>query len=78
MAFCTGTAYPGWRGDLFVGALAGQALMRLEIRGDRVTREERLLHRLGHRIRDVRQGLDGRLYLAVDAPDGVVLRLDLV
>jgi glucose/arabinose dehydrogenase len=77
MAFCTGTAYPDWRGDLFVGALAGQTLVRLEIRGERVVREERLLNRLGHRIRDVRQGPDGRLYLAVDSPDGVVLQLDL-
>jgi glucose/arabinose dehydrogenase len=77
MAFCTSAAYPGWRGDLFVGALAGQTLVRLEMRGERVVREERLLQRLGHRIRDVREGLDGRLYLAIDAPDGAVLRLDL-
>jgi glucose/arabinose dehydrogenase len=77
MAFCTGTAYPDWRGDLFAGALAGQALVRLQLSGERVVREERLLHRLGHRIRDVRQGPDGRLYLAVDSADGMVLRLDL-
>jgi glucose/arabinose dehydrogenase len=76
MAFYTGTAYPGWRGSLFVGALAGQALVRLELDGERVLREERLLRNLGHRIRDVRQGPDGRLHLAVDAADGAILRLD--
>ena len=77
MAFCTSTAYPGWRGSLFVGALAGQALVRLELDGTRVVREERLLQRAGHRIRDVRQGPDGRLYLAVDAADAAILRLEL-
>lgn len=76
MVFYTGTAYPAWRGSLFVGALAGQALLRLEMSGDRVVREERLLQAAGHRIRDVRQGPDGRLYLATDAADGAILRLD--
>lgn len=77
MAFCTSEYYPGWRGSLFVGALVGQALVRLELDGDRVLREERLLRQLGHRIRDVRQGPDGRLYVAVDAMDAAILRLDL-
>lgn len=77
MAFCTSEYYPGWRGSLFAGALAGQALVRLELDGDRVLREERLLRQLGHRIRDVRQGPDGRLYVAVDAMDAAILRLDL-
>lgn len=76
MAFCDGDAYPGWRGNLFVGALAGQALVRLELDGDRVVREERLLQGLGHRIRDVRQGPSGRLYLAIDSAAGAILRLD--
>jgi glucose/arabinose dehydrogenase len=77
MAFCTSSHYPGWRGSLFVGALAGQSLVRLELDGTRIVREERLLRELGHRIRDVRQGPDGRLYLAVDAVDAAILRLDL-
>lgn len=76
MVFYTGSAYPAWRGSLFVGALAGQALIRLEMAGERVLREERLLQDAGHRIRDVRQGPDGRLYLAIDAADGAILRLD--
>ncbi|MFM8681803.1 MAG: PQQ-dependent sugar dehydrogenase [Alphaproteobacteria bacterium] len=77
MAFCTSPRYPGWQGSLFVGALAGQALVRLEHDGDRVLREERLLRQEGHRIRDVRQGPDGWLYLAVDAMDAAILRLEL-
>jgi len=77
LAFCTSDYYPGWRGSLFVGALVGQALARLELDGDRVLREERLMRQDGHRIRDVRQGPDGRLYLAVDSMDAAILRLDL-
>lgn len=75
MAFYTGSAFPPWRGNLFVGALAGQALVRLTLSGERVTGEERLLTDLGERIRDVRQGPDGFLYLLTDADDGRILRL---
>lgn len=75
MAFYTGDKFPGWKGSVFVGALAGQLLARLELDGDRITREERLLTRLGARIRDVQQGPDGFLYLLTDAGDGRVLRL---
>jgi glucose/arabinose dehydrogenase len=66
-----------WRGNLFIGALAGQALIRLELRGDRVVHEERLLEQLDARIRDVRQGPDGYLYVLTDAGNGQLLRLDL-
>ena len=76
MAFYTGTAFPAWRGNLFVGALSGELLLRLELDGERVVREERLLEELGERIRDVRQGPDGFLYLLTDAPDGALLRLE--
>lgn len=75
MAFYTGDAFPKWKGSLFVGALRGQLLARLELDGDKVVREERLLTELGVRIRDVRQGPDGRLYL-LDESQGRVLRLD--
>ncbi len=75
MAFYTGGAYPQWKGDLFVGALRGSMLVRLELDGDRVVREERLLTELGKRIRDVRQGPDGKLYL-LDESEGRILRLD--
>ena len=61
MAFYTGEAFPAWRGNLFVGALSGEVLVRLELDGERVVHEERLLQALGTRIRDVRQGPDGRL-----------------
>ena len=76
MAFYTGDDFPAWRGSLFIGALSGRALVRLEMEGETVVREERLLVDLEARIRDVRQGPDGRLYLLTDAPDGALLRLD--
>jgi len=55
--------FPEWKGNLFVGALAGQALVRLVLNGDRVVAEERLLTDLKRRIREVRQGPDGALYV---------------
>jgi glucose/arabinose dehydrogenase len=75
MAFYSGDAFPSWKGNLFVGALRGQLLVRLELDGERVKHEERLLTELGKRIRDVRQGPDGKLYL-LDESDGRILRLD--
>jgi glucose/arabinose dehydrogenase len=75
MAFYTGTAIPQWQGSLFVGALRGSLLARLELDGDKVLREERLLTEIGHRIRDVRQGPDGKLYL-LDETAGRILRLE--
>lgn len=75
MAFYTGQAFKAWKGNLFLGALAGTALIRLELDGNRVVHEERLLADRGQRIRDVRQGPDGALYLLVDADDGKLLRL---
>lgn len=75
MAFLASTRYPGWQGNLFIGALRGQALLRLELDGRKVLREERLLTTLNERIRDVRQGPDGWLYVLTDNPDGRILRL---
>jgi glucose/arabinose dehydrogenase len=75
MAFYAGNLFPTWRGNLFVGALAGQMLVRLEIEGEKVLREERLLAQLHERIRDVRQGPDGALWLAIDNSSGRILRL---
>jgi glucose/arabinose dehydrogenase len=63
MAFYTGDRFPDWKGNLFVGAMAGQALVRLVIDGDKVVAEERLLTDLKRRIREVRQGPDGALYI---------------
>ncbi|MBN1240543.1 MAG: PQQ-dependent sugar dehydrogenase [Gammaproteobacteria bacterium] len=63
MAFYTGDLFPEWRGNLFVGAMAGRHLVRLVLDGERVVAEERLLENLDLRIREVRQGPDGALYL---------------
>jgi glucose/arabinose dehydrogenase len=75
MAFYTGDVFTGWRGNLFVGALAGEMLVRLELSGEKVTREERLMQQLHERIRDVRQGPDGALWLATDSSSGPILRV---
>jgi glucose/arabinose dehydrogenase len=77
MVFYTGDLIPQWKGNLFVGALATHELIRLELDGDSVVAEERLLTDRNERIRDVRQGPDGALYLLVDAdaPGGKLLRI---
>jgi glucose/arabinose dehydrogenase len=77
MAFLTSDRYPGWKGNLFIGALRGQLLVRLELDGAKVLAEHRLLQSLGERIRDVRQGPDGWLYLLTDSRDGRLIRLEL-
>jgi glucose/arabinose dehydrogenase len=76
MAFLTSERYPGWQGSLFVGTLRGQVLLRLQLDGTKVVREERLLGALNERIRDVRQGPDGYLYVLTDNADGRLLRLE--
>jgi glucose/arabinose dehydrogenase len=76
MAFYTGDRFPKWRNGLFLGALAGAALVRLELNGDRVVREERLLVDAVGRVRDVRNGPDGYLYIATDHDEGRILRLE--
>jgi glucose/arabinose dehydrogenase len=75
MAVYTGDKFPAWRGSVLVGALAGQLVARLETSGDRVTREERMLRQIGERIRDVRQGPDGFVYLLTDSDRGRILRV---
>ena len=75
MAFYTGTAIAAWTGNLLVGALAGKRLVRLELDGERVVHEEHMLRALGKRIRDVRAGPDGAVYLLTDEPNGAILRL---
>jgi glucose/arabinose dehydrogenase len=76
MAFYTGDKFPAWRGNLFVGALRGQMLVRLELDGNRIVREERMLENQLGRIRDVRNGPDGFLYLLTDSAKGRILRLE--
>ena len=67
MLFYTGDLFPQWKGNLFVGALEGQALVRLVLNGDRVIAEERLLTDRKLRVRDIRQGPDGAIYLLTSA-----------
>jgi glucose/arabinose dehydrogenase len=75
MTFYTADRAPQWRGNLFVGALAGRHLARLVLDGEEVTAEEQLLKDLNERIRDVRQGPDGAIYVATDSPNGRILRV---
>ncbi len=75
MAFLTSDRYPGWKGNLFIGALRGQALVRITLDGNKVASQERLLQSQNERIRDVRQGPDGFLYLLTDNADGRVLKV---
>jgi aldose sugar dehydrogenase len=75
MAFLTSDRYPGWKGNLFVGTLRGQSLIRLELDGHRVLKEELLLTGMRSRMRDVRQGPDGWLYILTDSADGQLMRL---
>jgi glucose/arabinose dehydrogenase len=76
MAFVTTDTYgPAWRGTLLVGSLKFRYLARLQVDGARVVKEDKLLTSLGQRVRDVRQGPDGFIYLLTDARDGELLRL---
>jgi len=80
MMFYTGDKFPQWRGNLFIGGMAGQQLSRLTLQGQRVINEETLVQQRG-RIRDIRQGLDGYIYLVTDDRDGKptpVLRVEPV
>jgi glucose/arabinose dehydrogenase len=75
MTFYTGELFPAWKGSLFNGALKFQLLSRLELKDGKPVKEERLLEGINARIRDVRQGPDGALYLLTDEADGRILRL---
>jgi glucose/arabinose dehydrogenase len=75
MMFYTAALFPKWTGSLFTGALAGRMLVRLSLNGNTVTGEERLLPNLNERIRDVRQGPDGALWLLTDNSAGRILRV---
>ena len=77
LAFYTSERFPAWTGDLFAGGLALRKLVRLDMDGGQVVGSEDLLVELGERIRDVRQGPDGYLYLLTDDGNGKVLRLGL-
>jgi glucose/arabinose dehydrogenase len=73
MIFYSGTAFPRWKGDMFIGAMFARHLDRLVVDGDHVIREERLLLDRKWRVRDVQQGPDGALYLGIDG--GLIVRI---
>jgi glucose/arabinose dehydrogenase len=77
IAFYTGDLIPGWKGSLLNGALKFELLSRLELKGDKILKEERLLQSMRERIRDVRQGPDGAVYLLTDNASGRILRIVL-
>ena len=68
--------FPAWQGSFFAGALSGELLVRLEVADGKAVVEERMLEDLEERIRDVRQGPDGLIYLLTDHPEGMLLRLE--
>ena len=78
MTFYTGDKFPRWRGNLFIGALKDQMLVRLSLNGEKVVSEERLLKNLRGRIRDVSQGPDGYIYLLTDETLGMLVRIEPV
>jgi len=73
--FYTGDAFPAWRGSLFIGSLAQRRLVRVTIENDRVTGEEHLLVERRQRVRDVRQGPDGALYVVTDQSNGELWKI---
>jgi glucose/arabinose dehydrogenase len=76
MTFYTGDRFPNWRGNLFVGALAGQHIRRLVVDGTRITHQEVMLDDIRSRVRQIKQGPDGYLYLLTDEGNGAVLRME--
>jgi glucose/arabinose dehydrogenase len=76
LAFYNGDRFARWRGDLFIGALRGQSLIRVRLDGERAVEDEVLLRGHVARVRDVRAGPDGLLYLLTDHPNGALLRLE--
>ncbi len=77
MAFYDGDRFKAWQHNVFIGALVSQELIRLQFDGDKVVHEERLLGELKARIRDVRQGPDGYLYVLTDEDDGALYKVGL-
>jgi glucose/arabinose dehydrogenase len=76
LAFYDADRFSGWRGNLFSGSLKNRMLVRLELQGDRVVHQEELLTSLRQRIRDVRQGPDGNIYVLTDERSGRLIRIE--
>ena len=77
LAFYDGDRFKAWQHNAFIGALVTRELIRLQFDGDKVVHEERLLGELNKRIRDVRQGPDGYLYVLTDEEDGALYKIGL-
>ncbi|MGK3129968.1 PQQ-dependent sugar dehydrogenase [Pantoea sp. C8B4] len=77
MAFYNSARFPQWKNSLFIGALKEKSLIRLRVNGEKVVEEQRLLGDRGERIRDVRQGPDGYLYVLTDEANGKLLKVGL-
>ncbi|WP_428945692.1 PQQ-dependent sugar dehydrogenase [Pantoea sp. FN060301] len=77
MAFYNSARFPQWKNSIFIGALKDKSLIHLTVNGDRVTEKSRLLRERGERIRDVRMGPDGYLYVLTDESDGKLLKVGL-
>jgi glucose/arabinose dehydrogenase len=77
MAFYDASRFKAWDHNVFIGGLASEDLIRLEFQGDKIVHEERLLGDMKKRIRDVRQGADGYLYVLTDDDNGQLLKLGL-
>lgn len=75
MTFYTGVAFPAWQGDIFVGALVDKEVRRLQLRDGNIVAEEALFNELDARIRDVKTGLDGMLYILTDSETGKIIRV---
>ena len=75
MVFYTADKFPEWKNNILIGGLASNALVRLEMRNGIVAKEERYLHDLKERIRDVQQGADGYIYVLTDNSNGRILRV---
>ncbi len=76
MAFYEGDKFPKWRGDLLIGALRGQAVIRVRLDGERFVEDEFMLQGALPRVRDVRVGPDGYIYLLTDLPNGAIVRIE--
>ncbi|MBL8525243.1 MAG: PQQ-dependent sugar dehydrogenase [Betaproteobacteria bacterium] len=76
ITFLTSDRYAGWKGQLFMGTLAGQALVRMKIEGHKVVEQQRIATGLLERIRDVKQGPDGWLYVITAGPEGRIIRME--
>jgi glucose/arabinose dehydrogenase len=75
LQFYSGDAFPEWRGNLFVGSMKDMLLVRLVLKDDRVAGEEHLLADRSQRVRDVREGPDGALYVVTDMPQGELWKI---